>query len=87
MTNPLVSFLLVNYHTPDMTAACLRSIKEHTKVPHEVVVVDNSAADDPAGFARLIDGCQGAIVAPAAGNRGFAAGCNAAEALATCKYY
>lgn len=87
MTNPLVSFLLVNYHTPDMTAACLRSIKEHTKVPHEVVVVDNSAADDPAGFARLIDGCQGAIVAPAAGNRGFGAGCNAAAALASGKYY
>lgn len=86
MSAPLVSFLLVNYRTPDMTGACVRAIREHTRVSHEIIVLDNGADDDAAGFAQLRDACPGAVVCPATANRGFGAGCNAAAALASGTY-
>ncbi|MDR0361588.1 MAG: glycosyltransferase family 2 protein [Planctomycetota bacterium] len=84
MTQPLVSFILVNYRTPDMTINCVRSIRERTAIPHEVVVADSDSGDGSAGKIRVA--CPGAIVTELDRNLGFGAGCNAAARLAGGKY-
>ncbi len=45
---PLVSILVVSYNTREMTLECLRSVKEQTSVPYELIVVDNASADGSA---------------------------------------
>jgi N-acetylglucosaminyl-diphospho-decaprenol L-rhamnosyltransferase len=43
-----VSIVIVSYNTVELLQICLRSIAEHTKIPHEVIVVDNNSTDDSA---------------------------------------
>ncbi len=45
---PIVSILVVSFNTRAMTLDCLRSIAEQTRLPHEVVVVDNNSHDGSA---------------------------------------
>ncbi len=45
---PVVSILIVNYNTRELTLDCLRSIAAETKVPHETIVVDNASRDGSA---------------------------------------
>lgn len=47
--NPLVSIMLVNWNTREMTLECLRSIYRETQLPaFEVIVVDNGSEDGSA---------------------------------------
>lgn len=50
MTDPLpkVSIIVVSFNTRDMTLECLRSLRNETRVPHEVIVVDNTSTDGSA---------------------------------------
>lgn len=44
---PLVSIIIVNYNTAEVTGGCLASIRRHARnTPHEVIVVDNASQDD-----------------------------------------
>ncbi len=40
---PVVSICIVSYEARDYLARCLESIRAHTRLPHEVVIVDNAS--------------------------------------------
>lgn len=85
MSAPKISFILVNYRTPDLTIACIRSLQEHTRAyTHEIVLADNASGDGSAE--RIRAECPDAIVVESPVNRGFGAGCNAAAAAASGEY-
>ncbi len=47
MAEIAVSFIIVNFRTPDLVLACIGSIREHTKgQSHEIIVIDNASGDD-----------------------------------------
>lgn len=46
MAAPGVSIIIVNYNGGALLAECLRSIAQHVRVEHEVIVVDNASTDD-----------------------------------------
>ncbi len=42
-----VSYIIVNFRTPDLVLRCVRSIREHTRSQsYEVIIVDNASGDD-----------------------------------------
>ena len=45
---PIVSILVVSYNTRELTLACLRSVIAETRVPYELIVVDNASSDGSA---------------------------------------
>ncbi|MCF1711079.1 glycosyltransferase family 2 protein [Tabrizicola sp. J26] len=45
---PVVSILVISYNTREMTLDCLRSVREQTSVPHELIVLDNASSDGSA---------------------------------------
>ena len=53
MTGPVVSILVVNYKTPDLTRLCLRLIRRHTDPARiRVIAVDNGSGDDSLDYLR-----------------------------------
>ena len=47
----LVSVIIVNYNTFELTCNCIESVAKYTKCPYEVIVVDNaSTKDNPHDF-------------------------------------
>ncbi len=81
---PAVSVLIISYNTREMTLDCLRSLKEQTSLPHEVIVVDNNSQD---GSAEAIAAEFPEVALDArADNLGFAGGNNAAAREARGKY-
>lgn len=71
----LVSVIIVNYDTFELTINCIRSVKAHTRdVPYEIVLVDNaSPTEDPERFAGIFPDIK-LVKSPV--NGGFAAGNN-----------
>ncbi len=53
-TDVSVTVCIVNYRTLDLTRLCLRSIRKHTTVPCQVVVVDNDSQDDSLAYLRSL---------------------------------
>lgn len=50
-TTPLLSVVVVNWNTRPLLSACLRSVETYlSRIPHEVLVVDNASSDDSAGM-------------------------------------
>ncbi len=45
---------MVNYKTPDMTRACLRSIRKHTHSLPDVVVIDNDSRDSSLDYLKSL---------------------------------
>ena len=45
---PVLSILVISYNTREMTLDCLRSVREQTSVPHELIVLDNASSDGSA---------------------------------------
>lgn len=79
--SPLISFILVNYRTPDLTIACVRSIQRFsTTYPVEIVIADNASGDD--SVERLRSELSGIVLVEEKRNWGFGAGCNAAARAA-----
>jgi GT2 family glycosyltransferase len=77
---PAVSVLIVSYNTKEMTLACLRSLREETRAPHEVIVVDNASSDGSAeAIARDFPEVR---LVRSRRNVGFAAATNLAAAAA-----
>ena len=71
----MVSIIILNYNTFDLTCQCISSIYEYTKnVDFEIIVVDNaSTLDDPDKFLELFPKIK---LVKNIENRGFAGGCN-----------
>lgn len=45
---------IVNYKTEELTRLCLRAIRKYTKVPYEVIVVDNDSGDASLDYLRSL---------------------------------
>ena len=46
--NPALTVIVVNHNTREMTLACLASLRDETRTPHEVILVDNASTDGSA---------------------------------------
>ena len=42
---PLVSVIIVNYNTTELTRSCIQSVIKFTNVPIEIILIDNDSAD------------------------------------------
>lgn len=85
MIKPRAAIVIVNWKTPRLLAACLRSISMHTsRASYEIWVVDNDSQD---GSVEMVarDFPQIQLVANAK-NVGFAAACNQVIPLVVCDY-
>lgn len=81
---PVVSVLVISYNTREMTLECLRSVRDQTTIPHEVIVVDNNSQD---GSAEAMAAEFPEMVLDArSDNLGFAGGNNEAARRAHGKY-
>lgn len=82
--DPIVSILVISYNTRAMTLDCLASVLAETRVPHELVVLDNASPDgSAAAIAAAFPGLR-LIASPT--NHGFAVGNNLAATAARGKY-
>lgn len=73
---PRVSVLVISYNTRELTLACLRSLHDQTRVPHEVIVLDNASTDGSAAAIAAEFPDYRLIASPE--NLGFAGGNNVA---------
>ena len=81
---PTVSIIVVSYNTREMTLECLRSIREQTRTPYEVVVIDNASTD---GSAEAVAAeFPEAVLMAERDNHGFARANNIAAARARGEY-
>ncbi|MCC2034025.1 glycosyltransferase family 2 protein [Microbacterium allomyrinae] len=71
---PSVAIVIVNYNTRDETVTAVRRVRENTRIPLEIVVVDNGSHDGSADALRAA--FDDVTVVEAGGNIGFAAGVN-----------
>lgn len=86
LNEPLVSFLLVNYRSPEMTLNCLDSIDRHCrKIKHEILVVDNGSGDD--SLERLAGAPTPIKLISSPANLGFGGGCKRAAREASGRYF
>jgi len=46
---------IVNYKTEELTRLCLRAIRKFTKLPYEIIVVDNDSGDESLEYLRTLD--------------------------------
>jgi len=71
----MVSIIILNYNSFDLTCQCISSIYKYTKnVDFEIIVVDNaSTLDNPDKFLELFPKIK---LVKNTENRGFAGGCN-----------
>lgn len=80
-----VSFIIVNYRTPELVLQCIRSIREHcTAVPHEIIVVDNDSQD---GSVAMLSSCTDIQLLQNEVNAGFAGANNRGAAVARGRYF
>ena len=54
LTQGRATICIVNYKTLDFTRLCLRSIRQFTKYPYEVLVVDNDSQDESLDYLRSL---------------------------------
>ena len=78
MTEPVLSVVVLAWDNLDLTRRFVRSVRDHTDVAYELIIVDNGSAAEAVAFAR--DAADHAILN--AENLGFAAGMNQGLAAA-----
>ncbi len=79
----LISIVTLSWNAPEFTQLALESIRAHTAVPHEIIIVDNGSREETTRWLRTL---QDVRVIFNAENRGFAAGTNQAFAAARGEY-
>ncbi|MBI3448842.1 MAG: glycosyltransferase [Acidobacteria bacterium] len=52
---PVVSIAIVTYNATDYVRRCLESLRAHTTLPHEILVVDNASREDTRDYLRTVD--------------------------------
>lgn len=75
-----VSVIIVNWNTREVLRNCLTSIVAETRVPHEIIVVDNASADGSAAMVR--EAFPAAVLIANTDNKGFAGANNQGLAAA-----
>ncbi|MGV3763099.1 glycosyltransferase family 2 protein [Parapedobacter sp.] len=84
MADVTVSFIIVNFRTPDLVLHCIASIREHTNTqPYEVIVIDNASGDDSA---EKLASVPGVTLVANAKNVGFGAANNQGAKVAHGRY-
>lgn len=78
MNQPLLSLVVLGWNNLNLTRACVESLRSHTDVAYELIIVDNGSTDGAAEFAR--EAADVAVINPS--NFGFAAGMNTGLAVA-----
>ena len=68
------SIIVVNWNTPALTTVCLENVRRYTRVPYELIVVDNGSSDGSADILERVAGVSRLIRLPT--NLGFAGGYN-----------
>lgn len=81
---PRISIIVVSYNTRDMTLDCLRSIAAQTRIPHEVILIDNASTDGSAEAVRAAH--PGVRLMAETTNHGFASANNIAALKAQGEY-
>jgi len=79
MSDPALSIVVLQWNRHDLTRKCVDSIRDHTSVDHELIIVDNGSEPESARYASTA-----ADVSVSLGeNLGFARGMNAGLGAAT----
>ncbi len=87
MAKRLVSIIILTFNQLKHTKLCLKSIKEHTQQPHELIIVDNGSTDGTMDYLReYVGNHTNTRVVSNAENLGFAAGNNQGLAVAKGDY-
>jgi GT2 family glycosyltransferase len=81
---PKLSILVISYNTREMTLDCLRSIAVETRIPHEVILLDNVSPDGSA--AAVAEAFPQVRLIASEVNHGFAKGNNIAARAARGEY-
>lgn len=81
----VVSFIIVNYRTPELVVQCIQSIRQYCSgVPaYEIIVVDNDSQDHSLA---VLSHCEGIHLLRNKANIGFAGANNRGAAVARGKY-
>jgi GT2 family glycosyltransferase len=79
-----VSVIIVSWNTAELLVACLAALARRTRVPHEVLVVDNASKDD--SCARVRREFPAVRLLSQDANQGFARASNVGLAAATGRY-
>lgn len=80
---PAVSILLVTFNSAEYTFQCLETIKAHSDVPYEVIIVDNASTDRTGD---LLGQTRNVKVIMNGENAGFLKACNKGARAASGKY-
>lgn len=79
-----ISFVIVTWNAKEHVSECLQSIREHCRVPEEIIVVDNGSHDGtPERVRSEFPECR---LVNTGANLGFAKGNNVGISLATGRY-
>jgi GT2 family glycosyltransferase len=70
---PFASIVMLSWNAPEYTELAVRSIREHTDMPYEIIIVDNGSHPETVARLQAIDGVRLILNAE---NTGFAHGCN-----------
>jgi GT2 family glycosyltransferase len=81
--DPLVSIVTLSWNAPEFTKMALESIRNHTRPPYEVIIVDNGSGEETTSWLRTLTDVR---VIFNERNRGFAAGTNQGFAAARGRY-
>jgi GT2 family glycosyltransferase len=84
LPDPVVSILVVSYNTRAMTLDCLRSVIAETRVPHELILLDNASPDGSAS--AIAEEFPEVRLIASRENHGFARGNNLAAREARGRY-
>lgn len=79
MTAPLLSLVVLGWEQLPLTQRCVASLRAHTDIPYELIIVDNGSAPETVTWAGKA--ADRAVLNPE--NLGFAAGMNTGLAVAT----
>jgi len=79
-----VSIVIPVYNQSLHTFKCLQSLLEHTKIPYEVIVVDNASSVDTSQMLAAMEGIQ---VIRNQDNKGFVVACNQGAEAGEGNYY
>jgi GT2 family glycosyltransferase len=71
---PLVSVIIVNYNTTELTRSCIKSVIKFTSIPIEIILIDNDSTDR--SIEQLKDEFPGLILILNQKNSGFGAANN-----------
>lgn len=69
----LVDLIIINYNTLGYLKKCLSSIKEYTKLPYRIIVVDNGSTDGSKNYLKNYSDIR---VISNKSNRGYGQACN-----------